>query len=134
MFASRLTTSNGKYIIENFNNDSGLIHRLNAITGRLVGSFSPRVTEIKVNSMCAESYDMFFPDTELYDGLRKITEDNGLQVVTPSAVTEQLEKDYPFWWDIAHLTPYGHKVMAGLLLPATEQMVESVLSDRTPNT
>jgi len=87
---------------------------------------------LNLEAMCAESYDMFFPDTELYDGLRKIAEEKGIQVVTPSAVTEQLEKDHPFWWDIAHLTPYGQNVMAELLLPATKQMVENVLSDKAP--
>lgn len=89
---------------------------------------------LNLEAMCAESYDMFFPDTELYDGLRKIAEEKGIPVITPSIVTEQLEKDHPLWWDIAHPTPYGHKVMAEILLPATEQMVEDVLNESTPNT
>ncbi len=85
---------------------------------------------LNLEAMCAESYEGFSPDTELYEGLRKIAEDKEVSVIVPSIITEQIEKDYLLWWDIAHLTPYGHQLMAELLLPETEKMVNEVLEDR----
>jgi len=82
---------------------------------------------LNLEAMCAESYDNFSPDPELYDGLKKIAEDTGVSVIVPSSVTEQIEKEYPLWWDIAHLTPYGQQVMAEILLPTTEKLVNEVL-------
>jgi hypothetical protein len=82
---------------------------------------------LNLEAMCAETYDMFYPEMELYDGLKEIAETNGVPVIIPSKVTEQLEKDHLLWWDIAHFTPFGQKVMAGLLEVETEKLVKKIL-------
>ncbi len=83
---------------------------------------------LNLEAMCAETYDMFYPEKELYDGLKKIAKANGVPVVIPSIMTEQLEKDHLLWWDIAHFTPFGQKVMARLLVVETEKLVKKILN------
>jgi len=83
---------------------------------------------LNLEAMCAETYDIFYPEKELYDGLKEVAETNGVPVIIPSTVTEQLEKDHLLWWDIAHFTPFGQKVMARLLEAETEKLVKKVLN------
>lgn len=133
-------------IIDVGTNDSGAIHMMPGENTQqkyvhkrmadfitFVDFFQKKGVRIILNleAMCAESYDMVYPDTELYDGLKKIAEKKGVPVVIPSVVTETIEKDHPLWWDIAHLTPYGQDVFAEVLLPATEKMVNEVLKEST---
>lgn len=124
--------SGGRRMIPGVRNQQNYVHDRLVDFSTFVDFFQQQGVRILLNleAVCAEGYENFSPDTELYDGLRKIAEEKGVSVVVPSIVTEQLEKEYPLWWDVAHLTPYGQRVMAEFLLSPTEKMVNEVLHDR----
>ncbi|MDP8235723.1 MAG: SGNH/GDSL hydrolase family protein [Candidatus Erginobacter occultus] len=63
------------------------------------------------------------PDPVLYEQLAELTRRAGFPVVSPLAALAEAEPSTFLWWDLAHLTPYGHSLMARLLLPETEAVV-----------
>jgi lysophospholipase L1-like esterase len=63
--------------------------------------------------MCQET--PLRPDAAYYAGLSRIAGERGVAVLSPQAAFAHLERDHFVWWDTAHLTPYGHDALAGLL-------------------
>jgi len=69
------------------------------------------------------------PDPVLYEQLAELTRRAGFPVVSPLAALAEAEPSTFLWWDLAHLTPYGHNLMARLLLPEAEAVVRRRLDN-----
>jgi lysophospholipase L1-like esterase len=67
------------------------------------------------------------PNWEFYGRIREIAEKKGAAVIDAGAVMRELETDHFVWWDTAHLAPYGHQTLAGLLEPVVAKLVEERL-------
>jgi len=50
-------------------------------------------------------------------------------VIDAGPVMRKLETDHFVWWDTAHLAPYGHQTLAGLLEPVVAELVEQRLRE-----
>jgi lysophospholipase L1-like esterase len=78
--------------------------------------------------LCAESAQLFRADEELYAALAQTAAGRGMAVVDPRPVTARLERDHSLWWDQAHLTPLGQRLMCELLLPVLRDQVQARLT------
>ena len=76
--------------------------------------------------MSAETF--LRPKKKMYENLENISFDKGISLVKPAPVMEEKEKDHLVWWDTAHLTPYGHRLMADLIEPELERLVRARLA------
>jgi lysophospholipase L1-like esterase len=75
--------------------------------------------------MSAETF--LRPKRKMYENLQRISLEKGISLVKPAPVMEEMEKDHLVWWDTAHLTPYGHRLMADLIEPELERLVRARL-------
>jgi lysophospholipase L1-like esterase len=64
------------------------------------------------------------PHSEYYRRIEKIGRERAAAVIDAGPVMRELESDHFVWWDTAHLAPYGHQTLAGLLEPAVAGLVE----------
>lgn len=69
----------------------------------------------------------FYP--EFYEKLESVAEKYGVVMLKPQPMLREKERDHFIWWDLAHLAPYGHQLMASFLEPAIERLVLSRLGD-----
>ena len=67
------------------------------------------------------------PYRPYYEGLEKLAAEHAVPVVHPFKVTAELERTRIIWWDSAHLTPYGHRLLAQLIEPKLEPMVRALV-------
>jgi lysophospholipase L1-like esterase len=65
------------------------------------------------------------PDRELYERYKDLAERYRFSVVDAMPETVRLEDDHPLWWDTAHLTPFGHEVLARLLREPVSSLLSS---------
>jgi hypothetical protein len=70
------------------------------------------------------------PDGTLYGSLEAIAREEGVPVLDPSPTLRRLERDHQVWWDAAHLTPFGHRTMAGIMEGPVGDLVRDVVARR----
>ncbi len=71
------------------------------------------------------------PYQELYSALERIAGEKGVAVIDAWPVMLELEADHFVWWDTAHLAPYGHQSLAGLLAPVVERLIRERIERTT---
>lgn len=67
------------------------------------------------------------PNREFYERIGKIAGKRAAAVIDAGPVMRKLETDHFVWWDTAHLAPYGHQTLAGLLEPVVAELAEQRL-------
>lgn len=63
-------------------------------------------------------------DPVLYDTLEKIAVEAGFTVIDAYAHFKEKQRDHLVWWDPAHFAPTGHHLLADLLTPAVETIMD----------
>lgn len=80
--------------------------------------------------MCRET--PLRPSRSFYASIDRLGTDMSVPVIDPSDVIERKEKDHLVWWDTAHFAPYGHSLMAGLLVEEVEKAVRKGMVNHAP--
>ena len=75
-------------------------------------------------AMSKETYGAFYPEPAIYEMLDALAAEHNVPVIDPRKTFDQLDSDYMFWWDIAHLTQYGQLVLADLLYTDIKKILE----------
>jgi hypothetical protein len=81
--------------------------------------------------MCGET--PLRPVESFYGALAATAAAHGAPVVDPAAELGEKETLHQVWWDTAHLTPYGHRVMADILRPHVEALARKATGPGQPN-
>lgn len=72
----------------------------------------------------------FRPHRALYKGFADISREFGFWVVDPRPVLAKAELMEMIWWDVAHLAPRGHTIMADTIFPVLKESIEKRLQMR----
>jgi lysophospholipase L1-like esterase len=78
---------------------------------------------VALEPMCGET--PLRPVWDFYDAMQALCVEFEIPVLRPYPDTRKREEDHFVWWDTAHFTPYGHKLMADLLFPEVEKAVSA---------
>ena len=111
------------------------IRMLIAEFDRLVRFWQKKDTEVVLvlEPTSGETSHLFSSYPKFYEKLETVAEKHGVVVLKPQPMLREKERDHFIWWDLAHLAPYGHQLMAAFLEPAIEQLVRARPGDLNRN-